>query len=230
MAAKIPLRTLYSGSNAIGVSEYQSGDTIQVDNGIVMASDAGGTKPIYIDSDGGYGWRDITSDISVRGIGANNPSFTVFRNGIYAYEFPGSAASLKEAWLNFHIPHDYVLGTDIYFHAHWGNATATPSTNNVSWGFEYTFAKGHNQAAFPATNTVYAYEACSSTRYQHMVTETAAVTMSGLEADSIILCRVFRDANYVNDTNTDTVHLFFVDLHYQSNNLATKNKSPNFYT
>jgi len=100
-----------------------------------------------------FGWRDITSSIEVRGSGANDPSFAVYTGtALRAYSF--SASSMKEVFFTFHMPHDYVPGTDIYFHAHWSNAAATPDTGNVVWGFEYTFAKGFGQQAFPATTTI----------------------------------------------------------------------------
>ena len=34
-----------------------------------------------------YGWHDIIGDLKIRAIGANDPVFSVFRNGIRAYEF-----------------------------------------------------------------------------------------------------------------------------------------------
>jgi hypothetical protein len=129
------------------------------------------------------------------------------------------------------MPHDYVPGTDIYFHAHWSNATASPSTNPVVWAFEYIAAKGFNQAAFPASSTVTVQQNGSGTQYQHMIAETAAVTISGLEVDSLVMVRIFRDpATYVADTNPNDVFLLQADIHYQSTNVATKQKSPDFYT
>jgi hypothetical protein len=137
-------------------------------------------------------------------------------------------------WIAFHINHDYALGTPIYPHVHWINAAAAPNTGNVRWGFEYAVAKGHNQQAFPmlATTTAYVTQACPSTRYQHNIAELAladAVPATNLEVDSIVYMRIFRDAADGADTCTDPVFLLAADCHYQSNTIATKNKSPNFY-
>lgn len=176
-----------------------------------------------------WGWRDIVSEIEARGSGANDPTFAVYTGtSFYMYQF--SATTMQQVYLQVHVPHDYVPGTDIYFHVHWSNAAATPNTGSVVWGFEYSFAKGHQQAAFPASSTVTVTQACNATRYHHHIAETAAVTISGLEVDGIIMLRVYRDAAAGGDTCTDAVFVHTVDIHYQSTNMATKQKAPNFYS
>jgi len=176
-----------------------------------------------------FGWRDITADINARGIGANDPSFAAYTGtNLYFYQF--SATTMQQVFMCYHMPHDYVPGTDIYLHVHWSNAAASPNTGNVIWGFEYSYAKGHQQAAFPASSTVTVTQACNATRYHHHIAETAAVTISGLEVDGLILVRMYRDAAAVGDTCTDAVFVHTADIHYQSTNMATKQKSPDFYT
>lgn len=198
------------------------------DDGITIPKTSG--KGIKVDQDAPtFGWRDITAEVDTRGTGANDPSFAVYTGtNLRALQF--SATVMQECFVTFHVPHDYVPGTDIHFHAHWSNAAATPNTGNVIWAFEYAFAKGFNQAAFPAPTTVSAAQACPATRYQHMIAETAAVTISGLEVDGLILVRCYRDAAAGGDTCTDAVFLHTCDIHYQSTNMATKGKAPNFYT
>ena len=176
-----------------------------------------------------FGWRDMISEVDVKGTGANDPTFAVY-TGTNFRVLQFSATVMQECFVAFHVPHDYVPGTDIYFHTHWSNAAATPNTGNVIWGFEYSYAKGHQQAAFPASSTVTVTQACNATRYYHHIAETAAVTISGCEVDGLIMVRCYRDAAAGGDTCTDAVFLHFVDLHYQSTNMATKQKAPNFYT
>jgi len=173
-----------------------------------------------------FGWRDITMDVSVKGQGAKNPSWTTIRDGLSGYEF--SASSMKECWISIHINHDYAPGTPIYAHVHWCNSGT--SSGNVVWGFEYSVAKGHQQEVFPTTTTVYATQA-SAGQYYHNISEISpGISSSSIEPDSLILIRVFRDASNVLDTCTDPVHLLCVDAHYQASRFATKNKSPNFYS
>jgi hypothetical protein len=175
-----------------------------------------------------FGWRDILGDITVRGTGANDPTFATY-TGTALRQYQFSATTMNECFLVFHVPHDYVPGTDIYFHIHWSNAAAIPNTGNVVWGFEYSWAQGFNQMAFTAPATVKVTQACPATRYQHNIAETTAVTLANLEVDSIILVRVFRDAADVGDTCTDAVFGHTVDVHYQSTNIGTKQKAPAFY-
>ena len=197
---------------------------------VTKATPAAGAAGIMVDTAvPTFGFRDITGVLVVKGAGAADPSWSAFQGVIFAYEF--SATVIKEMWINFHVPHDYVPGTDIFFHTHWSNAAASPNTGNVVWGFDYMSARGFNQEAFPAATTITVTQACPATRYQHNIAETAAVTIANLEIDSLILTRVYRDATNGADTCTDAVHLLTADIHYQSSNLATKAKAgPGFYT
>lgn len=179
---------------------------------------------------GDYGWTDYLSSISAgKAVGANAPTWSAFRGNIDAYEF--DAGTMNEIWMVFHINHDYKLGSAIYPHIHWSPNTI--NTGVVRWGFEYMYAKGHSQASFPASTTVYVEETISSnSQYLHIISEVSdanVIPSTGVETDGIVLMRVFRDAAHANDTFPDAVHGFFVDLHVQIDKLSTKNKSPDFF-
>lgn len=205
-----------------------STDVLSVDATLILPKTSG--QGIKVDPDAPtFGWRDILGQIEIRGSGAADPTFA-FYTGTTMRQYQFSATVMNEVFIVFHVPHDYVPGSDIHFHMHWSNAAATPNTGNVVWGFEYAFAKGFNQAAFPAFQTVTVTQACPATRYQHMIAETAAVTIAALEVDGLILVRAYRDAAAGGDTCTDAVFAHTADVHYQSNNMATKAKAPNFYT
>jgi hypothetical protein len=175
-----------------------------------------------------FGWRDLTASVEVRGVGANDPTFITY-TGTTLRAFSFSAGTMNEAFFVFHVPHDWVPGTDIFIHAHWSNAAATPNTGDVVWKFDYSFAKGFGQEAFPAVTTVEVIAACPATRYLHNVSETDAVTIPTMEVDGLILLRGYRDAANVLDTCSDAVFLHTIDIHYQSTNMATANKAPSFY-
>ena len=175
-----------------------------------------------------FGWRDITSSIEVRGTGANDPTFAVY-TGTLLRQYQFSASTMNEVFMVFHVPHDWVPGTSIYFHTHWSNASAVPDTGNVVWKFDYSFAKGFGQGAFPAVSTVQVIAASPAVRYTHNVSETPAVTIAEMEVYGLILVRCYRDATNASDTCTDAVFLHTADIHYQSTNMATVNKAPSFY-
>ena len=209
-------------------SHHQDLKTLEITEGLVLSKESGtGVKIDPIDPV--YGWRDLTSDVSVRGSGYNDPTFAVYTGtAIRAYQF--SASTMNECFLTFHVPHDWVPGSAIYFHSHWSNAAATPNTGNVKWNFDYSFAKGFGQGAFPTVQTATVTAASPAVRYRHNVSETAAVSIPLMEVDGLILVRAYRDAANAADTCTDAVFLHTVDIHYQSTNVATKNKAPNFYS
>lgn len=216
----VPFTTSTGATNNIPLSGVNNGDSLSLATSLTL-----GTAAKIYTGNANYGWKDITSDINVKGGGGNNPAWGVFQGGINAYTF--LAGLMNECWVTFHINHDYALGTPIYFHTHWSNPGV--NTGVVRWGFEYTIAKGHQQMVFPATTTVYVEQAAVA-QYEHQIAEIATgISSANLEPDSLILVRVFRDAAHVNDTCTNSVCLFASGIHYQANTFATKNKAPNFY-
>jgi len=127
----------------------------------------------------------------------------------------------------FHINHDIKRGSKIYPHVHW--TTNGTSTATVKWELSFTYAQGHNQAAFPADTVVTVEEAASGTAWQHMITEVdTADAFDAPEVDSLVLMRVRRVTNGGTD-NANTVFGLFVDLHYQMDTQGTPQKAPDFY-
>jgi hypothetical protein len=183
-----------------------------------------------------FGWRDLRAEIRTRGVGGTDPNDSTYIGNIKAYSFSVN----DEAWIEFHIPHDYVIGTDIHLHFHWSHNSALVTGGSITLGADVTYAKGHDQAAFAATVNPTLSPNASTTQYQHMVSEvqlsasTPAATQidsDDLEPDGIILARVYLSAN--NITSSGAVpdpFIHEVDIHYQSTNIATKSKAPDFYT
>jgi hypothetical protein len=188
-----------------------------------------------------FGYRDLLGDVKVLSPGANDPTLAVFRDAIRAFSF--SNAVMNECFMYFHIPHDYVPGSDVFIHTHWsqnvidsGGPAGVPG--DVKWSFEVSYSKGHDQAAFPASVTTFITQTASGTQYQHMLEEVqlsaaspsaAQIDTDDLEPDGVILVRCFRDPGDAADTLNQVPFLHYVDIHYQSTNIATKAKAPNFY-
>lgn len=127
-----------------------------------------------------------------------------------------------------HIQHDYVPGTAIYLHMHW--LSTGVSLLPVAWEWAIWHAKGHNQAAFDldTPGTVIAAQEVSGGRYQHMITESAPITIAGLEPDSYVLARIRRIANGGTD-NADPIFAWHSDIHHEVSVQGTKNRAPPFY-
>jgi hypothetical protein len=184
-----------------------------------------------------FGWRDITAGFVERG--ASAPTLTNYNStGYYAYQFPQTGS--KELYVEFHIPHDYVPGSDIFIHTHWSQTTvdtggAAGSPGDVKWYFDALYAKGHGQQAFPNTvTTVSVVQTASSTVRMHMIAEVqlstaGAIGGNALEVDGVVLVRMYRNSNDAADTLNVAPFAHFCDIHYQSTNMATLGKAPAFY-
>lgn len=184
----------------------------------------GTPEPVYPKT-ADFGWKDITGQVLVRGVAATDPAWAqIGSSPFYAYSFNVN----DFVWFIFHVPHDIVPGFPVFFHTHW--ITDGTSTAAVVLEYTYTYAKGFNQANFDSVGTVVtASQAAAGTAYRHMVTETAAVNISGLtEPDGIIYVRCRRITNGGTD-NADGVFMLTSDVHHQSTNTATLNKAPDFY-
>jgi hypothetical protein len=178
-----------------------------------------------------YGWHDLTGEIH-QDLSNSLSTPAVYVGGIKQYQFDVG----NEAVMEFHMPHDYAPGTNMFIHAHWSHNNNAVTTGSVTWQFEIIYAKGHNQAAFSTPLLVQAVQTASTIRYQHMIAETQASSAGGaggmidtgqLEVDGIMIVTVRLLANTMDAGAKPFLHA--VDLHYQSTSLPTKNKAPVFY-
>lgn len=176
---------------------------------------------------GGYGWRDLQSDLNVRGSGINDPTFETMYGNLKGYAF--AANKMNEVYAYYHIDHDYKLGTNLYPHVHW----LSPDSNvgDVTWSFEYAVAKGHSVGTFGTTTTVSITQA-NAGAWKHHIAEVAignSIPGTDIEPDTMLILRAYRDPLVATDTYASKVFVIKVDLHYQVDRYSTKNKSPNFY-
>lgn len=182
-----------------------------------------------------FGWHDLLGVIRTRGVGATDPNDAVYITNIRQYQF----AVNDECWIEYHIPHDYLPGSDIHLHFHWSHNVTVVTGGSVTWGADITYSKGHNQAAFPATVNTTIVGNANTIQYQHINTEVqiSAVTPSAsqidtdnIEVDGIVLVRGYLSANNIASSGAvPEPFLHYMDIHYQSTNIATKQKAPNFY-
>lgn len=218
---------------------------VKVNDNLIVPKTAG--KGIQVDPAAPtFPWHDILGCITVRGIGANDPDWAVFRDTIRQYRWANG--SMREAWNTYHIPHDYVPGTDLHIHVHWeqnvvdtGGPAGVPG--NVKWYFDMSYAKGHGTPGgaadpFNAIITTSVVQQASTTQYGHMIAEVQITNVGGdashidvarIEPDGLLKTRFYRDSGDAEDTLDQDPFVGFVDLHYQTSNLGTKQKSPNFY-
>lgn len=181
-----------------------------------------------------WGWRDLIGNITNTG-GLNKPTNATYNGGITQFQFVAG----DESVLEFHIPHDYVVGTDIYLHVHWSHISTLVTGGTITFTAESSYAKGHNQVPFSAPVTGTFTGTASTIQYQHIISEVqfSATSPSGLqldtdnlEPDGVILIRLEMTTNNITSSGAiPNPFIHFVDIHYQSTNISTKNKVPSFW-
>jgi hypothetical protein len=150
-----------------GLSNYQFDGSIKTTSFLVLNKVSG--NGIKVDTATPvFGWRDILGEPKGNNTGASKPTFASYQGGLYQYQF---AAGDEDFW-EFHIPHDYVPGTDVYLHIHWSHTSTLVTGGTVTFEVESSYAKGHNQAAFSAPVTGTFTGNASTTQYQHIISET----------------------------------------------------------
>jgi hypothetical protein len=195
------------------------------------------------ESNPAFGWDDITGILFPDLAGADAPTLSAFRGGAtrrYAY------AANDKMDCEFHIPHDYAMGTDVFIHVHWSH-NGTEISGNAVFTLTHTYAKGHNQGAasvYPAEKTLtITYNTTNITttpRYIHRVDEVQLSSAGGsatlmdsavLEPDGIVAVNfTMTTLPTITGGSPNDVFVFHIDLHYQSTQTATKNKTPDFWT
>jgi hypothetical protein len=189
-----------------------------------------------------YPWRDLEGLIYPDPANpSNSPTVSIFRTGVYGYAYNNG----DQCHFSFHMPHDWAIGTDLFLHVHWSHNGTNVGAQTIAFNFSASFAKGFNQAIFPAVTTAaisYPLVSIAATpQYIHRIDEIQLSSASPtanqmntavLEVDGIVIGSMTMSipaGSFVGAAPAESVFIFTIDLHYQSINIGTKNKAPNFY-
>jgi hypothetical protein len=233
----ITLRT--TKGSELSFAELDGNFTHLRDNpdGIVLPKTAG--VGIKVDpSAPTFGWRDLLAEIHPKASGAGSPYLAVFRGAVKSYFFIAN----DESDSFFHVPHDYVPGSDMYLHLHWSH-NGTNISGSLVVSYSVTYAKGHGQGVFNAPvnpiQTLSGLNITNTPQYGHRIDEFQ-LTSSTPSATQINSALIEPDGVFIINMKATTVPtitggtetkptLIYMDLHYQSTGIPTKNKSPNFW-
>jgi hypothetical protein len=187
-----------------------------------------------------YPWHDIIGQIYPKDSGPGSPALSSFRGGNFRALFYSVNDNGEGI---YHIPHDYVPGTDLFIHMHWSH-NGTAISGSLVLGLNLSYAKGHQQATFgaevAATLTVETPSIVVTPRYQHRVDELQ-ITSSTPSASQINSNLIEPDGLLLVHFNTVQIPVitggipnepcyFTMDVHYQSTGIGTIQKSPDFWT
>lgn len=173
------------------------------------------------------GWADNRQWFSAaRGTGTTEPNWQNMGNGQFAYNFTAG----EELFANYHVNHDYAVGSNAYPHIHFLVDSTMTAGQQITWSFNYVIAKGHSQGeslTVPETTITMTYTATGTeVAGEHLILECSDLDAFPLkEPDTIIMSRV----RLVSENVTGSIYGLMCDLHYQMDRHATINKAPNFY-
>lgn len=170
-----------------------------------------------------YGWKDNFAAIVSAPVGAGTPDLFAF----------GPSGTVKQrrfkvndsVYVVWHIDHDIAPNSKCYMHMHW--AVSGTNVNTVKWQISYTYAKGHQQEAFPSDTVLTLEAAPQGTAWYHMITEDETGIVIP-EVDSLVVAEIKRVTNG-GTNNSDNVFGLFADIHYLSDRETTPQKAPDFY-
>jgi hypothetical protein len=228
---------------------------VAVSGSTIENSTVGVTSPVVVGSTfnifpkaSGYGvkvdtttptfpWRDMIGIFRIDTVAP--PTLAVFRGGFIRDYFFAAGQQLD---VLIHVPHDYVAGTDVFLHVHWSHNGTAISGNFVAT-CRHIYAKGHNQAIFPAEKTVTitwpTVNIATTPQYIHRVDEVQLSSAGGsatlmdtalIEPDGVFMINMdVTTIPTITGSAQNKPCVFFVDIHYQSTGIGTKAKAPNFY-
>jgi len=189
-----------------------------------------------------FAWVDLIGDVAPRTQGAGAAKFQNFIGQVGGYTH--TATSLGD--LQYHLPHEYAAGTDLFIHVHWGH-NGTDIAGSLIINLWATWAKGHQQATGSVFTTPIqlvfestGLEITGTPRYMHRVDEIQLSTLGGamnlldssrFEPDGLIGIHYAVDTipSITGSAVSDLPYIFTIDLHMQTTNIGTFAKSPNFY-
>jgi hypothetical protein len=185
-----------------------------------------------------FGWRDLEGPIGLGPTAAGRPTLTTYDSPVEDWAF---GASDHYGPLKFHIPHDYVPGSDMYIHVHWSH-NGTDISGSLVCDYFYTYAKGHNQEAFftrknltqtisslNITNTPSKFHRIDEIQFSAASPSASQLDSDDIETDGLIIMHFDVPTIPTITGGAGKPFIHYVDIHYQSSNMATKNKAPAFY-
>ena len=142
-------------------------------------------------------------------------SETIISHGVFAYYFEKNLN--EELFFNAQLPHGWMEGTDIEPHVHY--LRPSNDTGTVVWGLEYTWTNIGEE--FPITKTIYTYDNKMEPLSQHIYKSFGFLKGEGKKISSMLMCRIFRDAENPLDTYNSDAGLIEIDFHIRNNTIGS---------
>lgn len=213
-----------TGSIVKFLSTTSGGDSIASELGgkITIAGAAETTGRVQARTAQGGGWKDLLGPYVTRGSGPTIPVLTAIGSGVV--QLP--KWQIGDLCISqFHVPHDYQLGTDIFWHVHY--TTDGTSTAIVKWQFRFYYAEGYGLGNFGfsgAPTIVDVAHAPSGVADDHYIAETVSFAVTGMVPDGFVIGEWSRVTNGGVD-NANGIYAWNADIHQQSTEETTANRN-----
>lgn len=201
------------------------------DAGVTTIGD--GTNQLLVEADGHItfeGTAGVWDDLRVvldNGSNAAQLDYLSGSNGPQIWYFRDNQG-VESMSFTVQLPHGWKEGTTIYPHLHWTPKT-TAATGNVQWNFEYSWVNYNSVTpeAFPAITTNTLISSAPFTANTHLIQSltagNAGLDGTGKKISSILVCRIWRNADAGNaaDTYAGNAGVMFLDFHYQIDGIGS---------
>jgi hypothetical protein len=162
--------------------------------------------------------------------GGANP-FTLYQYDTAGYYWEYSTTDgigkISQGYMSFHIPHDWLPGTDMFIHLH----ISTTSTTTKTCAFLVRAGVAKSGSVIPSLasiGTISNTFAGAADVRRHIVSEIpltgiGLLAVSDMEVDGIIFVHLYyqRGANGDNMGTTERTYIHFMDVHYQGDGVLS---------
>jgi hypothetical protein len=225
-----------SGNSVVGTGTAQTLTNKKFGDSITLPKTQGeGIKVDVAAPD--FAWFDLVGPITYKDVGVGSPVLATYRGNVRDVNFTAG----DDYDIKFHIDHDWA-GKDCFIHVHWSH-NGTDISGSLVMNHYVTYGKGHSQAPFHAekniTQTISSLSIANTPQYQTRIDEIPLSIAGGsaslldtaiLEPDGLILVHFDVTSIPTITGGSGKPFIHFVDIHYQSTSIGTKQKTPDFYT
>lgn len=186
-----------------------------------------------------WGWMDLKGILTYDFSGINAPTVETYKTGVQGLAYN---ASDVQRW-TMHVEHWNIKGGNKYLHAHIRH-NGTVITGDMVITFVIAYNYGHNRVGSPAPITktltvLSASIAATLPQYDTYISDILIAQSGGgvglfdsdlwLPDDDIMINMTVTTLPTITGGTTPKLFIPYCDIHLQSKNLPTKNRTPNFY-
>ena len=226
------------GSNVFGSVAFHRpvavAGNIATDSSFVIASQSSAGIKIGNNLSSAFGWQTVPChmDWEDSGLGSvHTPTITAYYGFNTAREFDNTGGTDPQSHFYCTLPHDYLPGSDVEIAINY-SSDGTDTTGEVRFDLFGIVILGHTQHGTAPQGIAIDVDVVPNQTGQKIYrasTTLAFSTFSNLEVGALIRGALTR-MTPGGTNNTGNIHVLGMEIDYKSTNIATKNRTPNFYT